>query len=162
MYEYKCVGAPEKGKRTKGAKTRSDRVASVMQDIIADEAVDGWEYMRTDLVPVEEKAGIFSRPQEVHRAVLVFRRALQTQSRNLFGAQGGAQNGAQYRDPEPYHPSEPRPAAMPAYDPPPRRPVSETDEEFRLAAERIRPEPVERQASEPAAPASRSAPRGLS
>ena len=83
VYEYKCVGAPEKGKRTKGARTRSDRVALVMQEIIAEEAVDGWEYMRTDLVPVEEKAGLFSRTVEVHRAVLIFRRALAPAPRRL-------------------------------------------------------------------------------
>ncbi len=72
--EYKCVGAPEKGKRKRGAKTRSDRVAHAMEEIIAAEAVDGWEYLRTDLVPVEERSGMFSRSHEVHRAVLIFRR----------------------------------------------------------------------------------------
>lgn len=72
--EYKCVGAPERPKKKRGAKTRSDRVAAVMQDVINAEAVDGWEYVRTDLVPVEEKSGWFSRATEVHRAVLIFKR----------------------------------------------------------------------------------------
>lgn len=72
-FEYKCVGAPERPKRLRGS-SRSDRVAMAMQEIIDAEAVDGWEYMRTDLVPVEEKPGFFSRTQEVHRAVLIFRR----------------------------------------------------------------------------------------
>jgi hypothetical protein len=49
-------------------------VALAMQEIIDTEAVDGWEYLRTDLVPVEEKASFFSRTQEVQRAVLIFRR----------------------------------------------------------------------------------------
>ncbi|MEM7059045.1 MAG: hypothetical protein AAF557_15775 [Pseudomonadota bacterium] len=75
-YEYKCVGAPEKGKRRRGAKTRSDRVANAMEITIQAEAVDGWEYLRTDLIPIEERSGMFKRPQEVHRAVMVFRRAL--------------------------------------------------------------------------------------
>ena len=79
-YEYKCVGAPEKGKRKRGAKTRSDRVANAMETSIQAEAVDGWEYLRTDLIPCEERSGIFSRPQEVHRAVLVFRRELKQQA----------------------------------------------------------------------------------
>lgn len=73
-FEYKCVGGPERPRRLRGTHSRSDRVAVAMQEIIGAEAVDGWEYLRTDLVPVEEKAGIFSRPQEVHRAVLIFRR----------------------------------------------------------------------------------------
>jgi hypothetical protein len=72
-FEYKCVGAPERPKRLRGA-SRSERVALAMQEIIDAEAVDGWEYLRTDLVPVEERAGLFSRTQEVHRAVLIFRR----------------------------------------------------------------------------------------
>ena len=75
-YEYKCVGAPERTKRKRGAKTRSDRVAAAMQEIIAAQSTDGWEYQRTDLVPMEEKSGLFSRSHEVHRAVLVFRRPL--------------------------------------------------------------------------------------
>ena len=75
-YEYKCVGAPEKGKRKRGAKTRSDRVANAMEITIQAEAVDGWEYLRTDLVPCEERSGLFGRSHEVHRAVMVFRRAL--------------------------------------------------------------------------------------
>ena len=72
--EYKCVGAPEKGRRKKGAKTRSDRVAVAMQELIQAEAVDGWAYLRTDLVPVEERSGLLGRSHEVHRAVLVFQR----------------------------------------------------------------------------------------
>jgi hypothetical protein len=72
--EYKCVGAPERPKRKRGQKTRSDRVAGAMQEIIEAEAKDGWEYLRTDLVPVEEKSGLFGRPREVHRAVMVFHR----------------------------------------------------------------------------------------
>lgn len=73
-FEYKCVGAPERPKRLRGIRSRSERVALAMQEIISAEAVDGWEYLRADLVPVEEKAGFFSRTQEVHRAVLIFRR----------------------------------------------------------------------------------------
>jgi len=73
-YEYKCVGAPERAKRVRGARTRTERVASAMEELINDEAVGGWEYLRTDLVPIEEKPNFFSRPQEVHRAVLIFRR----------------------------------------------------------------------------------------
>ena len=90
-YEYKCVGAPERPKRVRGAKTGSDRLAVAMEEIIQDEAVDGWEYMRTDLVPVIEKSGVLSRAHEVHRAVLVFRRGL--------AARRGGRVGEQYREP---------------------------------------------------------------
>lgn len=74
-FEYKCVGAPERVKRRRGVRSRADWVALAMEEIIAAETVGGWEYLRTDLVPVVEKAGIFSRSHEVHRAVMVFRRS---------------------------------------------------------------------------------------
>lgn len=76
-YEYKTVGAPEKGVRKRGARSKSDRVAAAFGQILETEAVDGWEYMRTDLVPVVERSGLFGRPQEIHRAVMVFRRSLE-------------------------------------------------------------------------------------
>ena len=75
-YEYKTVGAPEKGKRKRGARSASDRVAAAFEDILAREAKDGWEYQRTDLLPIVERPGLFSRRQELHRAVMVFRRKL--------------------------------------------------------------------------------------
>ena len=75
MFEYKCVGAPERARRKRGAKTKTDRVAHAMQDVINREAVEGWEYQRTDLLPVEERSGLLGRTVETHRAVLVFRRA---------------------------------------------------------------------------------------
>ncbi|MEL6478018.1 MAG: hypothetical protein AAFR17_11895 [Pseudomonadota bacterium] len=75
-YEYKAVGGPEKGRRKRGAKSRSDRVAAALEDILAREAVEGWEYLRTDLIPVEERRGWLGRSQEIHRAVLVFRRQI--------------------------------------------------------------------------------------
>ena len=73
-FEYKTVGAPERGKRQRGLRTGSDRVAAAFEEILRAEAVDGWEYLRTDLLPVTERAGWFSRAHEVHRAVMVFRR----------------------------------------------------------------------------------------
>ncbi|MEM9370335.1 MAG: hypothetical protein AAGA26_04165 [Pseudomonadota bacterium] len=72
--EYKTVGAPERGRRRKGSRTRSDKVAAAMEDILRREAVDGWEYVRTDLIPVEERSGLFGRTRDVHRAVMVFKR----------------------------------------------------------------------------------------
>jgi len=74
-FEYKCVAAPERAKRIRGARTRTERVAMAMEELINEEAVNGWEYLRTDLVPVEEKPGLLSQSREVHRAVLIFRRS---------------------------------------------------------------------------------------
>ncbi len=75
-YEYKTVGAPEKARRKRGLRRQSDRVAAAFEEILRAEAVDGWEYQRTDLLPMTESAGWFRRGHEVHRAVMVFRRPL--------------------------------------------------------------------------------------
>jgi len=75
-FEYKAIGAPEKAKRKRGLRSQSDRVALAFEEILQTEAVDGWEYQRTDLLPVTERAGWFGRSHEVHRAVMVFRRPL--------------------------------------------------------------------------------------
>jgi len=79
-FEYKTIGAPEKGKRKRGLRSPSERVAAAFEEILQDQAVDGWEYQRTDLLPVMERSGWFGKSHEVHRAVMVFRRQLaQTQ-----------------------------------------------------------------------------------
>ena len=136
-YEYKCVAAPEKARRRRGAKTRTARVAGAMEDILKAEAVDGWEYQRTDLIPVEEKSGIFSRAHEVHRAVMVFRRAKAASvARPAFAADAVQPQSA------------PAVHVVPAARPPSAEPVqmqevprpaaSEADGDFKLAADRER------------------------
>lgn len=73
-YEYKVVGAPEKPKRVRGARNASDRVAAAFEETLQEHAVEGWEYLRTDTLPVTEKASWLAHPREVRRAVMVFRR----------------------------------------------------------------------------------------
>ncbi|MEL6766619.1 MAG: hypothetical protein AAFP17_05520 [Pseudomonadota bacterium] len=75
-YQYKLVGAPERGTRRRGTKTGSERVAAAMQEIVAQHAQEGWEYLRTDTLPVSEPRGFLGGRREVMRAVLVFRRAV--------------------------------------------------------------------------------------
>lgn len=130
-YEYKCIAAPERAKRKRGAKTRTERVASAMQEVIATEAVDGWEYMRTDLVPTEEKAGLFSRTQEVHRAVLVFRRARMIQA-PVYAPQQPQPMPQPVMAPQPQPQVQPQPQ-MPQVEEPVLQPAEES---IKLAAER--------------------------
>ena len=106
-YEYKTVGGPERGRRQPGARRVADRVAAAMQEIIDAETAEGWEYMRTDLVAVEERRGFLSRRQTMHCPVMVFRRALP----EAAGADGVAQAGAAPRAPAPAAaPAAPQPA----------------------------------------------------
>lgn len=73
-YEYKTVGAPERVRRRIGRRSRSDRLAAAMGEILNAEAQAGWEYQRTDLIPVEEPRGFWGGVQVAQRAVMVFRR----------------------------------------------------------------------------------------
>lgn len=75
-FEYKTVGAPEKGKRKRGARTLSDQAAAAFEEILEAEATDGWEYLRTDILPLIERRSWLGARHEAHRAVMVFRRPL--------------------------------------------------------------------------------------
>ncbi|MEM6679105.1 MAG: hypothetical protein AAF675_14670 [Pseudomonadota bacterium] len=75
-YQYKLVGAPERGQRRRGARSGSERIAAAMQDLVAQHAQEGWEYLRTDTIPVVERVGLLGARRERLRAVMVFRRAL--------------------------------------------------------------------------------------
>jgi hypothetical protein len=72
--EYKCVPVPRRPKKARGHKTPCDAMAAAMETIMNDEAAQGWEYLRSDLVPMEHRAGLFGAVQESHQAVMVFRR----------------------------------------------------------------------------------------
>ncbi|MEM7213125.1 MAG: hypothetical protein AAF479_14755 [Pseudomonadota bacterium] len=130
-YDYKCVAAPEKARRRRGARTRTDRVALAMEDILKAEATGGWEYQRTDLIPVEEKSGWFGRAHEVHRAVLVFRKPKKSARPHVIET-------APRSEPAPVQPVETKPQpveAAPRIEPAPA-PEPESDGDFKLAAKR--------------------------
>ena len=176
-YEYKCVGAPEKPRKSRRAKTGSQRLAVSMEELIQEEAVNGWEYMRTDLVPVVEKAGLFSRPQEVHRAVLVFRREIESRTANRTGARrrraapeyeeelGAPERRPrrpvrrQQREVDAYEDEDPAPRRMDPEpeDAPRRRRAIPAEEPIRLTADDMEEEPPMR----PVRGRDRGAPSGL-
>ena len=108
-YEYKVVGAPEKPRRRRSAKTGSDRIAAAFEEILGDEAVDGWEYLRTDIVPVTERPGWFSRTRRVSRAVMVFRRPLEAVWRRPGPAEAAAKRREPSVGPAPARQPEPNP-----------------------------------------------------
>jgi hypothetical protein len=73
-YRYKCVPAPKKAKRTREHRTDAEALVAAMEAAIAVEAAQGWEYLRTDVVPMETRKGLFSAASETHQGVMVFRR----------------------------------------------------------------------------------------
>ncbi len=75
MFEYKVVPAPTRGLKAKGVKSTSDRFANALQSLMNDLGTDGWEYQRTDTLPVEERQGLTGKTTTFQN-MLVFRRTL--------------------------------------------------------------------------------------
>lgn len=74
-YEYKVVPAPRRGEKAKGAKTVEDRFAVALAHVMNDQGAEGWEYLRADTLPCEERVGLTGKATHFHH-MLVFRRAL--------------------------------------------------------------------------------------
>lgn len=74
-YEYKVVAAPNRSAKVSGAKTAADRFAATLAQVMNELARDGWDYVRADTLPAEERSG-FTKRTTVYHAVLVFRRAV--------------------------------------------------------------------------------------
>ncbi len=77
-YEYTVLPAPERGEKAKGAKTPADRFALALTEELNRMAADGWEYIRAETLPTEERSGLTSRTTVYHN-VLVFRRAIEAE-----------------------------------------------------------------------------------
>jgi len=73
-YSYKVVPAPSKGRKAAGVKGAEARFAHGLEEAINEYAAHGWEYLRADILPSEERQGLTSTAT-VYRSVLVFRRA---------------------------------------------------------------------------------------
>ena len=73
-YEYKVVPAPVRGKKAKGVKTPEDRFAHALESAMNELGADGWEYLRADTLPCEQREGLMSKTT-VYQNMLVFRRA---------------------------------------------------------------------------------------
>lgn len=77
VYEYKVLPAPTRGRKVPGVKTPEARFALGVEDFLNDMARAGWDYLRTDILPSEERQG-FTSTQTVYRSVAVFRREVTT------------------------------------------------------------------------------------
>lgn len=74
-YEYTVLPAPNRGEKTRGARTGIERFAHALTREINRMALEGWEYVRAETLPCEERSGLTSRTTVYHN-LLVFRRAL--------------------------------------------------------------------------------------
>lgn len=76
-YEYKVVPAPRRGEKAKGVKTTEERFALAMANLMNKLGADGWDYLRSDTLQVEDKPGWMRRPTVSEQSMLVFRREIE-------------------------------------------------------------------------------------
>lgn len=74
-FEYKVIPAPRRGEKARGVKTTEDRFAYALTLLMNDLGAEGWEYIRADALPCEERTG-FTGVKTTFQNVLVFRRQL--------------------------------------------------------------------------------------
>lgn len=77
-YEYAVIPAPGRAEKVRGARTGVERFSWTLASEMNRMAADGWEYVRAEVLPCEERSGLTSR-QTVYHNVLVFRRELETE-----------------------------------------------------------------------------------
>ena len=70
-FEYKAVPAPTTGMKAKGVKSTEDRFALAMTDALNELAQDGWDYVRAETLPCDERKGL-TGTQTTFQNVLIF------------------------------------------------------------------------------------------
>ncbi len=73
-FEYKVIPAPRRSVRVKGAKGVDGKFAATLEKMINELAAEGWQYLRAESLPTDERHGITRRKTESYQNVLVFRR----------------------------------------------------------------------------------------
>jgi len=74
-YEYKVMPAPRRGEKERGARSVPERFAVALTHAMNAMAQDGWEYLRADTLPCDERVGLTGTATHFQN-MLVFRRAL--------------------------------------------------------------------------------------
>lgn len=71
--EYKVVPAPVRGQKARGVKQPEARFALTVETVLNEMAAEGWEFVRAEMLPSEERSGL-SKTVTTWRNLLVFRR----------------------------------------------------------------------------------------
>lgn len=111
-YEYSVIPAPARGEKAKGARTAADRFALSLTAELNRMAADGWDYVRAETLPSEERSGL-TRRATVYHNMLVFRRPA--------AAQETAAEARAVTVPQPEYPVSATPAHAPETAPEPPR-----------------------------------------
>ncbi len=74
-YEYRVVPAPRRAAKVKTARSSEERFAQSLCTLMNDLGREGWEYVRSDTLPMDERAGLTSTKTSYFN-MLVFRRVI--------------------------------------------------------------------------------------
>jgi hypothetical protein len=74
-FEFKVIPAPKRGEKARGVKTTEDRFALALTSLMNELGAEGWDYVRADSLPCEERVG-FTGSKTTFQNLLVFRRAI--------------------------------------------------------------------------------------
>jgi hypothetical protein len=74
-YEFKVIPAPRRGEKARGVKTTEERFALALTVLMNELGAEGWDYVRADTLPVDERSGLTGTKTSFQN-LLVFRREL--------------------------------------------------------------------------------------
>lgn len=87
-FEYTVIPAPDRGEKTRGARnTPTGRYALALSNELNRMAAEGWEYLRAEILPTEERSGLTGRSTVYHN-LLVFRRGVAVEAAPLSNPSG--------------------------------------------------------------------------
>ncbi len=78
-YEFRAVPAPRRGEKARGLKTTEERFAHTLTQVLNEMGRDGWDYVRADALPCDERVGL-TGSKTTFQNILVFRRPLDDRS----------------------------------------------------------------------------------
>lgn len=75
-YEFKVIPAPRRGEKARGLKSTEERFAQTLTGLMNDLGAEGWDYVRADTLPVDERSGL-TGTKTTFQNMLVFRRIME-------------------------------------------------------------------------------------
>ncbi len=178
QYEYRVVPAPRRATKVKGLKDTEELFAHAMQQLLNEMGAKGWEYLRADTLPCEERQGLRGH-KTVYQNMLMFRRVIESTAGDAPSRSGSVETPAAATPVPPAAPSDrsdPRPAtaltadrgdesgtaAAPVPAPQPRREIPAAAPAVSVAAPTQVPvqNPVQSPLQSPTAPKLDAAERG--
>ena len=78
-FEFKVVPAPRRGEKARGVKSTEERFALALTSLMNKLGADGWDYVRSDVLPCDERVGLTGSKTSFQN-MLVFRRPIEAEA----------------------------------------------------------------------------------